>query len=96
MLIGAVVVGALSTSKFDDEHALCPSSHCGSPADLAQANSILSDARTLRNITIGMGIGSGVLLLASGYLLLTPTKHESHLAFHVEPGGAGIGYTARF
>jgi nitrogen fixation-related uncharacterized protein len=96
VVVGAAVLFGLSSGKFDDEHALCPSSKCADDAALAKAHSLLSDGHTLRGASIGMGIGGGVLLIASGYLLLTPHTTESHVAFHAEPGGAGIAYTASF
>lgn len=98
VLIGAGVLFESSSSKFDDEHALCPGSKCANDADLAKANSLLSDGHTLRGLSIGMGIGSGLLLLAGGYLALTPhdNKEASHVSVHVGHGGAGVAFTGHF
>jgi hypothetical protein len=96
MLAGAAVVFSLSVDKFDEEHALCPISRCANNDDLAKAKSLLSDGRTLRGVSYGMGIGSVALLAAGTYLFLTPHKHDPRVSLHLEPGGAGIGYTARF
>lgn len=95
-LVGAAVLFKLSGDKFDDEHALCPMSTCATQADLDRANSLLSDARTQRGFSIGMAVGSGVLLAAGGYLLLTPHEQESRVSVSVQPGSASVGYTARF
>jgi hypothetical protein len=94
--IGAAIVWSLSSSKFDDEHKLCPMSSCASNADLAKAHSILDDGHTLRGVSIGMGIAGAALIGAGAYLVLTPHKQESRVSLHVEPGAAGIAYSARF
>jgi nitrogen fixation-related uncharacterized protein len=94
--VGAAIVWSLSSSKFDDEHKLCPMSSCASNADLAKAHSILDDARNLRGVSIGMGIAGAALIGAGAYLVLTPHKEEPRVSVHVEPGGAGVAYTARF
>jgi hypothetical protein len=96
MLVGSVVLWQLSSHKFDDEHALCPMSKCANDADLASANSLLSDGHTLRGVSIGMGIGGGVLIAAGAYLLLTPHARESRVAVHVGRDSAGIAYAGRF
>ncbi|HEY5922794.1 MAG TPA: hypothetical protein VIV11_14045 [Kofleriaceae bacterium] len=96
LLAGAAVMFELSTRKFDEEHALCPMSRCANEMVLAEANSLLSEGRTRRGVSIGMGIGSGVLLIAGTYLFLTPNKQDTRMSFQIQPGGAAIGYTARF
>ena len=96
LLAGAAIMFELSTDKFDQEHALCPMSRCANEMDLAQANELLSEGRTRRGVSIGMGIGSGVLLIAGTYLFLTPNKQDTRVSFQVQPGGASVGYTARF
>jgi hypothetical protein len=96
VLAGAAVLFSLSVDRFDEEHALCPMSRCANEADLARALDLLSEGRTLRGTSIGMGIGGGVLLLAGGYLLLTPQRAATRVSVQVQPGGAGIGYTASF
>jgi hypothetical protein len=95
-LITSAVMYGLAQSKFDDEHSLCPDSKCANNADLAKANSQLSDARTYRNIGIGTSIGGGLLLIAGGYLLLTPHKDESHVSLNVSHDGAAFAYTFGF
>jgi hypothetical protein len=92
-LVGAGVLFGLSVSKVDEEHALCPDQRCSSSANLATANALLSDARTLRGVSIGMGIGSGVLLAAGAYLVVTG---NAHVSMHADRTGAGVTYTARF
>jgi hypothetical protein len=96
VLIGAGVLFAASSNKFDDEHALCPNSRCANDGDLATAKSLLSDARTLRGTSIGMAIGGGLLLIAGTYLVVTPRAHEARVSFHVDHHGAGVAYTAHF
>ena len=96
MLAGAAVVFGLSADKFDDEHALCPMSRCANNDDLDKAHSLLSDGRTLRGVSYGMVIGSAALVAAGAYLLLTPHAHEPRVSLQIQPGSAGIGYTARF
>jgi len=94
--VGAAIVWGLSSSKFDDEHKLCPMSSCASNADLAKAHSLLDDGHNLRGVSIGMGVAGAALIGAGAYLLLTPHKQESRVSVHVEPGGAGVAYSARF
>jgi hypothetical protein len=96
VLAGAAVLFSLSVDKFDDEHALCPMSRCANNEDLDEAKSLLSDGRTLRGVSYGMGIGGVALLAAGTYLFLTPNKHDPRVSLQLQPGGAAIGYTARF
>ncbi|HET9988741.1 MAG TPA: hypothetical protein VFQ65_09475 [Kofleriaceae bacterium] len=105
IIVGAVGVAALATagvmfavssSKFDDEHALCPSSQCANTDDLAKAHSLLDDGHTYRGLSIGMGIGGVVLAAAGVYLLVTPHHEESHMTVQLDHAGGSIGYTARF
>ncbi len=96
-LIGTAVVYELSAGKFDDEHTLCPDSKCATAADLTKARSQLSDGHTLRGVAIGMGIGSGVLIVAGAYLLLAPHhKESSHVTLHVGHDDTGLAYTGSF
>lgn len=105
VIIGAVGVAALATagvmfavssSKFDDEHALCPGSQCANTDDLAKAHSLLDDGHTYRGLSIGIGIGGVVLAAAGVYLLVTPHHEESHMTVQLDHAGGSIGYTARF
>jgi hypothetical protein len=96
LLAGAAVLWHLSSNKFDEEHALCPMSRCATQADLDHAHSLLSDGRALRGTSLGLGIGSGLLLIAGGYLLLAPHERDTRISFQVQPSGAAIGYTASF
>jgi hypothetical protein len=96
VIAGAAVMFSLSVDKFDDEHALCPMSRCANNDDLAKAESLLSDARTLRGVSYGMGIGGLALIAAGTYLFLTPSKEDARVSVQLRPGGAGIGYTTRF
>ena len=93
MLVGGGVTFAIGESKLDDYRTLCPDARCGNDADLAAANSSISDARTLRGVSLGMGIGGGVLLVAGTYLVLTGS---SHVAVQADSTGASVAYTARF
>lgn len=98
--VGVVVVSAVlfasSSSKFDDEHALCPSSKCATQADLTKAHSLLDDGHLYRGLSLGLGIGGIALVGVGAYLLLTPHKEESHLAFSLDHHGGGLTYSARF
>jgi hypothetical protein len=96
VLAGAVIAYEAGSNKFDDAATLCPGDVCASDADLMKGHSLLSDGRTLRQVSIGMGIGSAVLLAAGGYLLMTGHHEEAHVAVQVDHTGAGIAYTARF
>lgn len=93
VLVGAGVTFGLGEAKLDDYRTLCPAARCGSDAELAKANSLISDARTLRGVSLGMGIGGGVLLAAGTYLVLTGS---SHVAVQADATGASVAYTARF
>jgi hypothetical protein len=96
VLIVSGVMYGLAESKFDDEHTLCPDSKCANNTDLAKASSLLSDARTYRDIGIGTSIGGGLLLIAGGYLLLTPHHDDSHVTLSIGHDGAGMAYTGQF
>lgn len=96
VLAGAVIAYEAGSSKFDDAARLCPGQTCANDADLAKGKSLLSDGHTLRGVSIGMGIGSAVLLAAGGYLMMTSHHEESRVAVHVDPTSAGVTYTARF
>jgi hypothetical protein len=105
VIVGAVGIGALVTAgvlfvasshKFDDEHALCPSSRCASNDDLDKAHSLLDDGHLLRGLSIGTGIAGLALVGVGGYLIATHSKEESHMTVQVDHRGASVGYTARF
>jgi hypothetical protein len=96
VLIGSAVMYGLAESKFDDEHTLCPDSKCANNSDLAKANSLLSDARVYRDVGIGTSIGGGLLVIAGGYLLLTPHHDDSHVSLSIGHDAAGMAYTGRF
>jgi len=96
MLVVAGILYEASSSKFDDEHALCPRSQCKNSVDLAKAQSLISDSRTLGGVSIGMGIGGAVVIGAGVYLLLTPHKQETHVAVQLDHGGGSLGYVGRF
>jgi hypothetical protein len=96
VLAGAVIAYEAGSNRFDDAATLCPGQVCASDADLRKGHSLLSDGRTLRQVSIGMGIGSAVLLVAGGYLLVTGHHEEAHVAVQVDHTGAGVAYTARF
>ena len=96
VLVGAIVLFAESSSKFDDAARLCPDSQCASSADLAKGRSLLSDGHTWRDVSIGMGIGGALLVAAGGYFLLAPHKEDSRMSFHLDRDSAGVSYLARF
>ncbi|MDB4955002.1 MAG: hypothetical protein JWO36_2571 [Myxococcales bacterium] len=95
-LVGAVVFFAASSSKFDDVNKACPNPRCATDADYANAQSLQSDGRTFRGVSIGMGIGGGALVAAGVYLLLAPHKEASHVSLQLDAGRAGLTYSARF
>jgi hypothetical protein len=96
VLAGAVIAYEAGSNKFDDAAKLCPQQTCVSDADLAKGKSLYSDGHTLRGLSIGMGIGSAVLIAAGGYLMMTGHHEESHVAVNVDASGAGVTYSARF
>jgi hypothetical protein len=96
VLAGAVIAYEAGSNKFDDAATRCPGQVCASEADLMKGHALLSDGHTLRQVSIGMGIGSAVLLAAGGYLLMAGHHEEAHVAVHVDHTGAGVAYTARF
>ena len=96
LVAGAVVTFVLSSNKFDDEHSLCPSSMCGSSADLDRAHSLLDSGHAYRGVSIGLGIGGVLMLAASGYLLMTHPTEETHVSLTVDHQSAGFAYTGRF
>jgi len=96
VLAGAVIVYEAGSSKFDDAAKLCPAQQCASAADLAKGHSLYSDGHTLRDVSLGMGIGGVVLLAAGGYLVMTGHHEEAHVAVQVDHSGGGVTYTARF
>ncbi|HEY1548399.1 MAG TPA: hypothetical protein VGG28_11285, partial [Kofleriaceae bacterium] len=96
VLVASAGMYGLAESKFDDEHTLCPDSKCANNADLAKANSTLSDARVYRDIGIGASIGGGLLVIAGAYLLLTPHHDDSHVSLSIGHDAAGMAYTGRF
>jgi hypothetical protein len=96
LVVGAVVLFAESSSKFNDEHSLCPDHKCASDADVPNANSMQSDGRAYRGAAYGTGIG-GILLVAAGtYLFMTAPKEVSHVSMQVSHDGGGLTYTGRF
>ncbi len=95
-LVGAAVMFAESSSKFDDAQRLCPASTCANAADLAQGHSLLSDGHTLRGAAIGTSIAGALLVAAGTYLWMTPSHEASHVSVHLDRGGAGASYTVRF
>lgn len=96
VLAGGIVMFAASSSKFDDEHALCPRSQCATPDDLAKAKSLLDDGHTYRGISYAAGIGGIALIGVGAYLFLRPHEEAPRVSLQVAPGTAGIAYTARF
>jgi hypothetical protein len=96
LVVGAVVLFAESSSKFNDEHSLCPDHKCASDADVPNANSLQSDGRAYRGVAYGAGIG-GILLVAAGtYLFMTAPKEVSHVSLQVSHEGGGLTWTGRF
>ena len=105
IIVGAVGVGAVvaagimfgaSSSRFDDEHALCPMSRCANDMDLDKANSLLSDARTLRGLSYGVGIAGIAAIGVGAYLVLTHHDEQPRMTVQIDQHGAGVAYTARF
>jgi hypothetical protein len=96
LLVGAIVLFRKSSDTFDEEQALCPMSKCKNDEDLGRARNLVSDSRTQRGLSIGMGIGAGLALTAGAYLLLTPSKEQMPVAINVDAHGAGVAYTFGF
>jgi hypothetical protein len=92
---GAAAMYAVSSSRFDDEHSLCPRSMCKTQADLDRAHSLVSEGRTFEGISYGMGIG-GALLVAGGAYLYFTHRDESHVAVSAAPGNLGVVVGGRF
>jgi len=95
-LIGAGVFYSLGSSKFDDEHALCPGHLCASDADTAKANSLRDDGRTWRGVSIASGITGVVLVAAGAYLFATSKTESAPVALRVDGHGAMLGYSFGF
>jgi hypothetical protein len=95
-LIGAAVFYQLGSSKFDDEHALCPGHLCASDADRAMGDSLGQDGRTDRKIAVGLGIGGAVLVGAGAFLFATAHHESSPVALRLDRNGAGVTYTVGF
>ena len=93
VLVGAGVTFGLSASKLDDERTLCPDQKCASDAELSRANELLDDARTLRGVSIGMGIGGALLVAGGTYLVLTG---DSRVSLQASAKSAGVTFTARW
>jgi hypothetical protein len=97
VIVGAVVFYGASSSKFDDEHSLCPSSQCATTADLEKAKSLVSDGRTYRGISYGMGIGGIAILGLGAYLLLAPHHEEaSRVSVQIGSGSGEVTFTGHF
>jgi hypothetical protein len=94
-LVGAAVMFAESSSKFDDAQKLCPAQTCANNADLAKGHSLLSDGHTLRGAAIGTSIAGALLVAAGTYLWMTPHR-ETGVAVQLDRSGGGVSYTARF
>jgi hypothetical protein len=94
-LVGAAVLFAESSSKFDDAQKLCPVQMCANNADLAKGHSLYSDGHTLRGAAIGTSIAGALLIAAGTYLWMTP-HHETGVAVQIDRGGAAASYTVRF
>jgi len=96
LLIGAAVMFELGTKKFDDEHALCPGHLCATDANTATANSLRSDGRTYRGVSIGMGIGGAVLGAVGAYWLVSSHGEAPAVALHTSAHGAMVTYGKSF
>lgn len=94
--VGSAVMLGLASSKFSDERELCPNATCANATDLARADALLSNGKTLRGIGIGVGIGGVALLAVGTYLVLTPNKHAERISVQLTPSGGAIGYSGQF
>jgi len=96
----AGVLYALSSSKYDDEQALCPGSTCKNLADVDRAHSLIDDSRTYSGIAIGAGVVGIAAIAVGGYFVLTrdPNRdlESNHVTASVGNGGGTIGYAGRF
>lgn len=95
-LVGAGVLFALSSSKFDDQSALCPDHRCASGDDAIRANALQKDARAMRGAGIGLAIGGGVLAAAGIYLIASHGKSETTVSLRGGGDGFGIALTRGF
>lgn len=93
---GSAVLLGLAASKFSDERDLCPNATCANATDLARADALLSNGKTMRGVGIGLGIGGVALLAVGTYLLLTPSEHADRVSIQVTSGGGAIGYSGKF
>nr|HEX4316448.1 PEGA domain-containing protein [Kofleriaceae bacterium] len=96
-IIGSVVLFAESSSKFDDEHNLCPNHTCGSAGDASTANDDRSTARDLRGAGYLTGVVGLALVGVGGYLFFT-AKDESatHVSVQVDHSTAGLVFSGHF
>jgi hypothetical protein len=96
LLAGAVVLLELSSSKYDDEHALCPRSMCKDLADLDQARSDQHQAQAFRGVSLGMGIGGTLLVATGAYLYFTSHDETPRVSVQAGRGSAGLSLNGRF
>jgi hypothetical protein len=96
MIGGSIAFFAAGSSKYTDERRLCPGFKCKTDADLAAANDLISDGRTLRGVSYGMGIAGGLLVAAGVYLVMTDHKERPRISLNVDHESAGLTFTGSF
>jgi hypothetical protein len=96
MLTGAIISFEIGQTKFDHARDLCPGGICTADIDFTNAKDLNSQGRVRRGLAYGLGAGGAVLLGVGAYLLLTPHKESSAVAFDVGNGGASVSYSASF
>lgn len=98
VLVTSIVLFAESSSKFSDEHDLCPNHTCASASDAATANDDRDSARNLR----GAGYVTGIIGLAAlgvgGYLFFSAKDESSgpRMSLNVDRNSAGLSFSGHF
>ena len=97
-LAGGIVAGILASGKWSDAKKACDGgTTCATPADLAAANSLRSQATSRANISTGLVIGGAVFAAAGVALYLTaPTEHAVTLSPSAAPNTASLVLSGRF
>lgn len=96
LAVGSAVLLGLASSKFSDERDLCPNATCANAQDLARANALLSNGKTMRGVGIGLGVGGVALIAVGTYLLATSSGHADHVSVQMTRDSGGLAYTGQF
>lgn len=96
LAVGSAVLLGLAASKFSDERDLCPNATCANAQDLARADALLSNGKTMRGIGIGLGAGGVALIAVGTYLLATSSGHTDRVSVQFTRDSGGLAYTGQF